>query len=289
MDITNVVAAIGGSGGIGLSVWTFVKERIKERDRRAEIESFEKRIEEAEKRAAEAVGREIDSLKDRIKKLERDHADCEQLLRSEIRRSAQKALEPRRADAPIPDQLPAPQEDWYENTGARVMWDEETQKVIHEAKEKEAQRKSSSSKLAAVKPPRPNPPGEDLRPRAIIIDDEADFAKGMARHLANIVPSGWKVELLSDARAGRIVLVMDSRVRFAIVDYLMPRFDGEAVITETLKNRPELKGKIIVMSGWALPTDVAHHLFDELHCLWLEKPIDPAKLQALVWQAIEAP
>ena len=284
MDITSVIAAIGGSGGIGLSVWTFVKERIKERDRRAEIESFEKRIEEAEKRASEAVGREIDSLKDRIKKLERDHADCEQLLRAEIRRSAQKALEPRRADAPIPDRIPTPEEDWYENTGARVMWDEETQKVIQEAKEE--QRKSSSSKLAAVKPPRPD---EDLRPRAIIIDDEVDFAKGMARHLAHIVPSGWKIELLSDARAGRMVLVMDSRVRFAIVDYLMPRFDGEAVITETLKSRPELKGKIIVMSGWTLPSDVAHHLFDELHCLWLEKPIDPAKLQELVWQAIESP
>lgn len=287
MDFTSVLAAVGGSGGIGLSIWTFVKERIKERDRRAENEAFEKRIEEAEKRASEAVGREIESLKERIKKLERDHSDCEQLLRAEIRRSAQKTLEPRRADAPIPDQLPAPQEDWYSNTGARMIWDEETQKVIHEAKE--AQRKSSSSKLAAVKPPRPNTPVEDLRPRAIVLDDETDFAKGMLRYLTNIVPKGWKIELLSDARAGRTVLVMDSRVRLAIVDYLMPRFDGEAVITETLKARPELKGKIIVMSGWQLPSDVAHHLFDELGCLWIEKPIDPDKLQELIWKAIESP
>jgi DNA-binding NtrC family response regulator len=157
-----------------------------------------------------------------------------------------------------------------------MMWDQETQKVIKEAKEE--QRKSSSSKLAAVKPKS----NEDLRPRAIIIDDEADFAKGMARHLANIIPGGWKVELMSDARAGRMVLVMDSRVKFAIVDYLMPRFDGEAIITEALKNRPELKGKIIVMSGWTLPDDVSRHLFDELGCLWLEKPIDPEKLQQLV-------
>jgi CheY-like chemotaxis protein len=276
MDISHIVAAIGGSSGIGISAWTFFKERIKERDRQSEIKAFEERIKEAEKRAAEAVGREIDSLKDRIKKLERDHADCEQLLRAEIRRSAQKALEPRRADAPIPDQLPTPEEDWYQNTGARMMWDQETQKVIKEAKEE--QRKSSSSKLAAVKPK----PNEDLRPRAIIIDDEADFAKGMARHLANIIPGGWKVELMSDARAGRMVLVMDSRVKFAIVDYLMPRFDGEAIITEALKNRPELKGKIIVMSGWTLPDDVSRHLFDELGCLWLEKPIDPEKLQQLV-------
>jgi CheY-like chemotaxis protein len=286
MDISHIVAAIGGSGGIGLSAWTFFKERIKERDLRAEREAFKKQIKEAEERAAEAVKREVDSLKERVKKLEKDHSDCEQLLRAEIRRSAQKALEPRRADAPIPDQIPTPEEDWYANTGARIMWDEETQKVIREAKEE--QRKSSSSKLAAVKPPRPAPK-EDLRPRAIIIDDEVDFAEGMARHLAKIVPGGWKVELMSDARAGRVVLVMDSRVKFAIVDYLMPRFDGEAVITETLKARPELKGKIIVMSGWTLPPDVAHHLFDELHCLWLEKPIDPEKLQALVWQAIEAP
>jgi len=283
MDISHIVAAIGGSGGIGLSAWTFFKERIKERDLRAEREAFEKRIKEAEERAAEAVKREVDSLKERVKKLERDHADCEQLLRAEIRRSAQKALEPRRADAPIPDQLPTPQEDWYENTGARMMWDEETQKVIKEAKEE--QRKSSSSKLAAVKVPRPN---EDLRPRAIIIDDEVDFARGMARHLANIIPGGWKVELLSDARAGRMVLVMDSRVKFAIVDYLMPRFDGEAIITETLKNRPELKGKIIVMSGWTLPDDVSRHLFDELGCLWLEKPIDPEKLQQLVSKVVES-
>jgi CheY-like chemotaxis protein len=283
MDISHIVAAIGGSSGVGLSAWTFFKERIKERDLRAEREAFEKRIKEAEERAAEAVKREVDSLKERVKKLEKDHSDCEQLLRAEIRRSAQKALEPRRADAPIPDRLPTPQEDWYENTGARTMWDEETQKVIKEEKEK--QRKSSSSQLAAVRPPRPN---EDLRPRAIIIDDEVDFARGMARHLANIIPGGWKVELLSDARAGRMVLVMDSRVKFAIVDYLMPRFDGEAIITETLKNRPELKGKIIVMSGWTLPDDVSRHLFDELECLWLEKPIDPEKLQQLVNKVVEA-
>lgn len=285
MDLPSIIVAIGGSGGVLAAVWAFVKERIEKRDiaRKEESDAIERRISNAEKLAQDSVSREITTFEIRVKKLEKDHADCESLLRTEMRRSATNALEPRRADDPIPDQLPPPKEEWYdEHTGARIMWDEETQKVIRAAKERR-RRERDPKQLAA---PRVEDPHEDRRPRAIIVDDEVLYAQVLTRVLATIVPSDWKVEMLTDARAGRVVLIMDARVRFAIVDYLMPRFDGEAIIADTLKQRPELRGKIIVMSGWALPKDVATHLFDKLGCLWLKKPIDPVQLRQLVEQVI---
>lgn len=280
MDVVTVLTALTGSGGLGFSIWKFVKGRIEANDakRKLEIEAFERRIEDAEKRAADSVAREIQALKDRILKLEKDHADCEQLLRAEIRRSTRNALSPRRPDDPIPNSLPPPDEEWYEHTDAQLMWDEETQKVIQEEKKK----RSSDPKRPTI--PRPTPTSGDSRPRAIVVDDHADQARALMRLLADVVPRHWKVETLTDARAGRMVLVMDERVRLAIVDWVMPRFDGEAVITEALRQRPELRGKIIVTSGWPIPDDVARHLFDELGCFWLEKPIEFKKLKDLVWK-----
>lgn len=124
---------------------------------------------------------------------------------------------------------------------------------------------------------------------ALIIDDEIHGARAMKSALSAILPIGWRVECVSDAVQGRAILTLDSRIRLAVVDYLMPRFDGLRLVSDVLELRPELQGRIIISSGAQYPADIAHRLFEELGCLRCDKPVDLDLLDRLVSQAIAQP
>lgn len=118
----------------------------------------------------------------------------------------------------------------------------------------------------------------------LIVDDDAMALAAIHRLLLDIVPAHWSIAPVSDALAGRSLLTLDPRIKVAIIDYLMPRLDGLALVEDALKYRPELRGKIIITSGAAIPEDIEQRLFEELGCIRLDKPVDADALELVIHQ-----
>ena len=84
---------------------------------------------------------------------------------------------------------------------------------------------------------------------ALVVDDNESLAKALEWALRRIVPAGWDVRSTGDAVTGGALLILDPGIKVAVIDYLMPMRDGEHIVAEALKVRPQLRGKIIVCSG----------------------------------------
>ena len=128
---------------------------------------------------------------------------------------------------------------------------------------------------------------------AFVIDDYTPAARAMAVLLEQICPSNWSVGFTTsgpDAAAeGLSVLIGQPRLRLVVIDYLLPRFDGQDIIEMALRARPSLRGRIIVSSGWGFPEDIQQRLFEELGCLRLDKPTDSELLKEHVEKIVAIP
>lgn len=122
---------------------------------------------------------------------------------------------------------------------------------------------------------------------ALVADDNISLAKAMRWALRRIVPPGWDVQVTHDGLTASYMLVMDPELKLVVCDYLLPRKDAHAIITEALKVRPHLRGRIIVCSAVdEYPSEVASALFDELECKRLYKPFEFEDLERMVLEII---
>ena len=113
------------------------------------------------------------------------------------------------------------------------------------------------------------------------------LAKAVRWALRRILPDGWDVQVAHDGLTAEYMLIMDPDVKVAVLDYLLPRRDGHAVMTAAIKVRPNLKGRIIVCSGVdSFPPEVAEALFGEFECKRLDKPFDFDDLERIVLEII---
>lgn len=115
------------------------------------------------------------------------------------------------------------------------------------------------------------PTTEEVVMDALIAEDHEALANALLWALQRILP-GWDIQKTSDGRTALYVLCMDPGVQFAVLDYLLPHSDADDIVSEVLKVRPHLRGKIIVCSGIVeYPEDVEQRLFTELGCKRLDK------------------
>lgn len=122
---------------------------------------------------------------------------------------------------------------------------------------------------------------------ALIADDNIALSKALGWALKRIVPDGWDIRVTNDAVTAGYLLILDPGLKLAVLDYLMPIRDGEHIITEAMKVRPHLRGKIIVCSGLDdFPEEVERHLFAELGCKRLRKPVDLELFERMVLEII---
>jgi len=120
----------------------------------------------------------------------------------------------------------------------------------------------------------------------LVIDDVEAVASALHRLIRKIVPSGWEVFHTTDPVEARSLLVLDPRIRIAVVDILMPGLAGDALIEDAIRHRPDLRGRILVSSGIDYPPYLAERLFGELGCLRLDKPIEFEALESLVFRLV---
>ena len=122
---------------------------------------------------------------------------------------------------------------------------------------------------------------------ALIADDNIALSKALHWALKRIVPDGWDIRVTNDAVTAGYLLILDPGLKVAVVDYLMPIRDGEHIVTEAMKVRPHLRGKIIICSGLdEYPPEVEHHLFVDLGCRKLPKPVNFDELETMVLDII---
>jgi CheY-like chemotaxis protein len=286
-----------------LCAWRFFQSRVKAAD--DAIREAEERARQAEARTAEATAAQARALHERIDALEHElhrkdsliaeanehERACQEALRREIRLSAQRAVTPYNPNEPPPESLPPPP--WNENTDVKVIRDEETQRVLQTAKEAYKKR-TSSGNIPAVRPKQRSYPGmRTSRMDILIVDDDYSSARSMHGAVEHILHrwghKDWNVAVVTSAVDGRHLLVADPDMQAAIVDYLMPKFLGDRIIEEALEIRPNLRGRIIVVSGVTeYPSDVAHRLFTELGCLRLDKPFQLEQLEHALRRAISS-
>ncbi len=106
---------------------------------------------------------------------------------------------------------------------------------------------------------------------ALIADDHEIFSNALLWALQKILP-GWDIQKTDNGRTAMYVLTMDPGIKFAVVDYLLPRMHGDEAVSEAVKLRPHLRGKIIICSGMDdYDDDIKQRLFVELGCRRLDK------------------
>lgn len=118
----------------------------------------------------------------------------------------------------------------------------------------------------------------------LIIDDEELYGRMLVWAVRRMVPDGWDVQRTTDPVAASYILILDPDIKLVLLDNLMPKKYGIDVAEEALKERPHLRGRIIVTSGH-LPRDELER-FVELGCHILDKPFALDDLEALVQKII---
>jgi CheY-like chemotaxis protein len=127
-------------------------------------------------------------------------------------------------------------------------------------------------------------------PKILVIDDEESFARAIHRVLRRVLPDAWDVHWEPAASTGLSLLVLDGLVRLCFVDIQLATgpegMNGDELIEQALKLRPDMRGRIVVCSGRFLDARLVARLFGELECVRLDKPVDFARLQSLVWAVV---
>lgn len=124
---------------------------------------------------------------------------------------------------------------------------------------------------------------------ALIIDDYTPTAKAMESLLEKFLPGDWKIGISTDALAAQAILAAEPRLKLVVLDYFLPRMDGQAIATTAIKIRPRLRGRIIICSGAEFPEDIEQDLFVDLECKKLPKPVDIELLNRYVTEILAMP
>jgi len=120
------------------------------------------------------------------------------------------------------------------------------------------------------------------QPRIIIVDDEKDFARGLARLISHRFGAVSLVVALSGREA--LQKMAEQNCQLLITDLRMPEMNGMQLIAEALKTCPGLS--IVVLSAYgSIETAVA-----ALHAGaydFLTKPVEPEQLYRVVEKGLE--
>lgn len=135
------------------------------------------------------------------------------------------------------------------------------------------------------------PRGNSLGMRRIVlvIDDEPVVARAIHRLLREVLPTAWEVAQETDANIGLSRAVLEEDVEIAIVDLLMPGMKGDALVEQVIRQRPEMRGRIILCTGAVISDALSVRLFDDLGCLRLDKPFLLETLETLIYGLVSHP
>lgn len=296
MDLWGILApAVSAlvTSGVGGVLYKFhVVDRIKnlEIDRRQILADW-KTSEEKHEKAVAAAKVEAEQRENRVlmenQELRRQLLATEERWRQAVEDVGRAYMQPRKSGDPPPSAeqvLSALRDssrdgDWDEKTGQHDYDRKKT--ILKSYLDKWLKQYNESTP--------PSQRGYKSSVDAIIIDDNAEFLREMQRFVQRVVGPRWVVEGTVDPVLGEAILVMDSRVKLAIVDLKMDKLDGVEVIEKALKERPGLRGRIIVCTG-AVDLDTNHEirrkLFDELGCLRFDKGSDLGILERLIHKTL---
>lgn len=114
-----------------------------------------------------------------------------------------------------------------------------------------------------------------MRPRALVVEDDTTTQQLLA---AILKQEGMDVEVAND---GDVAIDMLSRKRFDVVllDIVLPRVSGTAVMEHLRKTNPKLLECVIVVTG--LEVSEIRTLFPTVRQA-LSKPVLPTRLRATV-------
>jgi CheY-like chemotaxis protein len=141
-----------------------------------------------------------------------------------------------------------------------------------------AARSAASSAAAAPPPVRPARPG-----RVLVVDDVPGVAEVVAEAIGR---GGHRVDTASD---GAEALRALERERYDVVvsDTKMPVLDGQAFYAELHRRFPELRRRILFLTGDVLSAEKRHFL-EETGAPFLAKPCDMAELREVVERMLTA-
>lgn len=133
-----------------------------------------------------------------------------------------------------------------------------------------------------VRPPETAPAALPLRGRLLVVDDEPAIARLVAQALR---AEPLEVVALSDPREA-LMRLLDESFDALLTDLRMPDLSGEELIASLLARRPEMRGRIVAMTGDALGVGLSGRHAD---VPILEKPLDIAGLRAALAPILAAP
>jgi CheY-like chemotaxis protein len=110
-----------------------------------------------------------------------------------------------------------------------------------------------------------------MRPRALVVEDDA-VTRNVLRHL--LEERGCDVD---EAVDGQQAINLMAHVDYGVIllDIVLPRISGTAVMEHLMRSNPALVSRIIVVTG--LNVDEIRKLFPTV-CAALGKPVIPARL-----------
>lgn len=121
-------------------------------------------------------------------------------------------------------------------------------------------------------PPDPSPPR-----RILVVDDEPVLLQGLARALRRM---GHQVETASDASTA--LQLMDSQpFDLVLSDLMMPKMSGVALASAMERSHPELRKRLLIMTGGAVTVDDSHFLARP-DVIVVDKPVQLAALARII-------
>jgi PAS domain S-box-containing protein len=117
------------------------------------------------------------------------------------------------------------------------------------------------------------------RPRLLVVDDEPALTRVMER----ILRRDHDVVAVNTGRDAVALLTSPGDAAFDLVlcDVMMPEVTGEEVYSEVCRQRPELGGRFLFMTGGAF-TPHSRRFLDSLSVPVVDKPFDATALRALI-------
>lgn len=119
-------------------------------------------------------------------------------------------------------------------------------------------------------------------PRILIVDDEQDFARGLARLITGRLANAQVEAMFSGAEA--LQRLANGPVQLMITDLRMPEMSGMQLLAEALKVQPELS--MVVLSAYGTIETAVEALHAGAYD-FLTKPIEPEHLFRVVDKGLE--
>lgn len=117
--------------------------------------------------------------------------------------------------------------------------------------------------------------------RVLFVDDEAAIMEVWSEILSRM---GYQVTGISDSRAALAAFERDPSVFDVIVtDYVMPGMDGQALIRQIHKIRPDIP--VIMITGFSMTVTLANFRGSGIK-EFMTKPVSPASLDSAIRRAL---